>query len=149
MFSVRSEIVITGVGMNSLCNFTKYYSCEISLNVNFDKPSDNFVQFWALPGPLCSGACPFIVLGVKKKLFTLLIINNFSEDEYMVLKLSYYIAEMCTIYWHNFRSTIVFNFSVIIDSFQKSFSDFGHFEQLCEKNSCIDTAREHTRIHSP
>ena len=35
MFSVRSEIVITGVGMNSLCNFTKYYSCEISLNVNF------------------------------------------------------------------------------------------------------------------
>ena len=33
--SVRSEIVITGVGMNSLCNFTKYYSCEISLNVNF------------------------------------------------------------------------------------------------------------------
>ena len=34
-FSVRSEIVITGVGMNSLCNFTKYYSCEISLNVNF------------------------------------------------------------------------------------------------------------------
>ena len=38
MFSVRSEIVITGVGMNSLCNFTKYYSCEITLNVNF-KPS--------------------------------------------------------------------------------------------------------------
>ena len=37
MFSVRSEIVITGVGMNSLCNFTKYYSCEISLNVNFNK----------------------------------------------------------------------------------------------------------------
>ena len=36
MFSVRSEIVITGVGMNSLCNFTKYYSCEISLNVNFN-----------------------------------------------------------------------------------------------------------------
>ena len=35
MFSVRSEIVITGVGMNYLCNFTKYYSCEISLNVNF------------------------------------------------------------------------------------------------------------------
>ena len=35
MFSVRSEIVITGVGMNSLCNFTKYYSCEISLNVHF------------------------------------------------------------------------------------------------------------------
>ena len=35
LFSVRSEIVITGVGMNSLCNFTKYYSCEISLNVNF------------------------------------------------------------------------------------------------------------------
>ena len=35
MFSVRSEIVITGVGMNSLYNFTKYYSCEISLNVNF------------------------------------------------------------------------------------------------------------------
>ena len=39
MFSVRSEIVITGVGMNSLCNFTKYYSCEISLNVNFKGPS--------------------------------------------------------------------------------------------------------------
>ena len=39
MFSVRSEIVITGVGMNSLCNFTKYYSCEISLNVNFKTPS--------------------------------------------------------------------------------------------------------------
>ena len=35
MFSVRSEIVITGVGMNSLCNFMKYYLCEISLNVNF------------------------------------------------------------------------------------------------------------------
>ena len=35
MFSVRSEIVITGVSMNSLCNFTKYYSCEISLNVHF------------------------------------------------------------------------------------------------------------------
>ena len=33
---MRSEIVITGVGMNSLCNFTKYYSCEISLNVNFN-----------------------------------------------------------------------------------------------------------------
>ena len=37
MFSVRSEIVITGVGINSLCNFTKYYSCEISLNVNFNR----------------------------------------------------------------------------------------------------------------
>ena len=37
MFSVRLEIVITGVGMNSLCNFTKYYSCEISLNVNFNE----------------------------------------------------------------------------------------------------------------
>ena len=37
MFSVRSEIVITGVGMNSLCNFTKYYSCEISLNINFKR----------------------------------------------------------------------------------------------------------------
>ena len=35
MFSVRSEIVITGIGMNSLCNFTKYISCEIFLNVNF------------------------------------------------------------------------------------------------------------------
>ena len=42
MFSVRSEIVITRVGMNSLCNFTKYYSCEISLNVNFDIYFFNF-----------------------------------------------------------------------------------------------------------
>ena len=41
MFSVRSEIVITGVGMNSLCNFTKYYSCEISLNVNFKANDSN------------------------------------------------------------------------------------------------------------
>ena len=40
MFSVRSEIVITGVSMNSLCNFTKYYSCEISLNVNFNTNLD-------------------------------------------------------------------------------------------------------------
>ena len=32
---------ITGVGMNSLCNFTKYYSCEISLNVNFKSWSPN------------------------------------------------------------------------------------------------------------
>ena len=38
----------------------------------------------------------------------------------MVLKLSYNIAEMCTIYWHNFGGTIVANFSVIIDSFQKN-----------------------------
>ena len=44
MFSVRSEIVITGVGMNSLCNFTKYYSCEISLNVNFNDAFE--VQFF-------------------------------------------------------------------------------------------------------
>ena len=42
MFSVRSEIVITGVGMNSLCNFTKYYSCEISLNVNFKRKASSW-----------------------------------------------------------------------------------------------------------
>ena len=35
-------------------------------------------------------------IGVKK-LFTLLIFNNFSEDYYMALKHSYNIAEMCTI----------------------------------------------------
>ena len=44
MFSVRSEIVITGVGMNSLCNFTKYYSCEISLNVNFKRLSSTMAN---------------------------------------------------------------------------------------------------------
>ena len=47
MFSVRSEIVITGVGMNSLCNFTKYYSCEISLNVNFKRT--NYAKFCRSP----------------------------------------------------------------------------------------------------
>ena len=46
MFSVRSEIVITGVGMNSLCNFTKYYSCEISLNVNFNDVNDTVLSMF-------------------------------------------------------------------------------------------------------
>ena len=59
----------------------------------------------------------------------------------MVLKLSYYIAEMCTILLDNFGDTIVFHFSIIRDSFQKTLSDFGHFEQLCEKNSCHTVLR--------
>ena len=33
-------------------------------------------------------------------------------------------------FMYTFDGTIVFHFYVIIDSFQKTFSDFGHFEQL-------------------
>ena len=35
IFSVRSGIVITGARLNSFCNFMKYYSCLVSLNVYF------------------------------------------------------------------------------------------------------------------
>ena len=61
MFSVKSEIVITGVGMNSLCNFTKYYSCEKSLNVNF-----KFHTMFGVFGEVCKrkgdGICSRFVL---------------------------------------------------------------------------------------
>ena len=43
---------------------------------------------------------------------------------------------------HNFGGIIVFKFSVIIDSFQKTFSNFCDFSELCERNYCIDTERE-------
>ena len=60
---------------------------------NVDTPIFKFFQFFKLISVLVN--IYYYYYSTRCYLFTLLISNNFSED--MVLKLSYNIAEMCTI----------------------------------------------------
>ena len=59
-----------------------------------------------------------MVLGVKK-IYTFLIINNFSVDWYNGFETFLPLSEKCTIYWNNFDGIFVFNFSVTVISYLK------------------------------